>query len=190
MLQHPTLTYVVGWPLSGKSTIAKKVSHKLGVHWVDIDDVRRLAVGLPNPHPNKSPELADRDTKEMAGAYRFVHDIASWHAEQARSLIVTFTCSRVSGQNAIRDVAERFVNMRVRVIWCRPTNDTKEEIQKRLSRGFGEGGYVGGVNSMERYNEVKMRYQRIGLPCLTIDTSPPNTIDACVNATVAHICAD
>jgi predicted kinase len=181
------LVIVCGWPVSGKTTIARRVQTVLDFHRVDIDDVRRVATGLPHPHPNMSEELRRRDVEEMAAAYALLLSIAEWHLEHGRSLIVTATFSRLSGQHDLQAVINRHPDVLVRIIWCRPENDTREEIEHRLSRPFGDGGYVGGVNSYDRYLEVKQRFQPIELPHLRIDTGPSETVDQSVERALRYI---
>ena len=192
-LKWPTLIVVCGRPLAGKSTVAKILQKKLAdggekVHWNDIDEVRRLLVGLPYPHPNESHELTMRDGQEMGAAYRFMNNAADWHLANNRSLIMTYTMSRKVGQDQISALTDKYAaTARVVVIYCEPVNDTEEEIMTRLSRGFGEGGYVGGVNSYGRYKEVKDRFEPIELPHCTLDTSPPNTPEQCAQAALDYL---
>ena len=71
-LKRLTLIVVCGWPVSGKTTIAKILQEKLGVHCLDIDPLRREAFGMPHPHPDSSPELMAKDRQEMGGGYRML----------------------------------------------------------------------------------------------------------------------
>lgn len=196
-LQHPTLIVVCGWPVSGKTTIAKILEERLNadlkdpaipkVHRVDIDEVRRVSIGLPYPHPDESEMLMAKDRLEMGGAYRLLLETADWHLEQGRSVIVTATFSRnKGGQSRILELLEKHTNTTLKVVQCLPTNDPQEEIERRLARGFGEG-YVGGVNSYKRYLEVKNRYEPIELPHIEIDTSPPHTPEECAAEALRHI---
>ena len=180
------LVVVCGWPVSGKTTIAKRLQQALGFHRVDIDDVRLLATGLPNPHPDASLELRQRDADEMAAAYKLLLSITDWHLERTRPLIITATFSRVSGQRDLKTVIDRHPHMPVRIIWCRPEGDTRAEIGLRLQREFGRD-YVGGVNSYDRYLEVKARYESIGLPHMKLDTGPQRSVDESVEMALGYI---
>ena len=98
---------------------------------------------------------------------------------------MTATFSRKIGQEDIRDlIAKHSPNLWI--VWCLPTNDPKDEIERRLARGFGEG-YCGAVNSYARYLEVKNRFEPIELPHLKIDTSPPNTPEMCAQEALTYI---
>ncbi len=200
-LKHPTLIVVCGWPLSGKSSIAKILAERLGIHWVDIDAVRKLCVGIPYPHPDESEELMAKDRLEMKTAYELLIHNADIHLGLLRrSVIITATFSREAGQEDLARFYWREMSpiaehrARIKVVQCVPVftspEDEREEIERRLSRGFGEGGYVGGVNSWTRYLEVKNRYQKIFLPHLEIDTSHHRTVEECAEEATAYILSE
>ncbi len=175
-MKHPTLVVICGWPFSGKTTLAKGLV-KLGqdnkdpVHHIDIDEVRALMVGIPYPHPNESLELMKRDATEMAMAYRLLLAGAHENLDIGRSLIITATFSRKVGQQMLLDLMAQHPNAELKFIQCVPQGDIEDEVARRMaSRGFGEGAYVGGVNSPARYFEVKGRYDPIGLPHIKIGT--------------------
>lgn len=188
-LPQPTIIVICGWPLSGKTETAKEVQQMLGVHHVDIDEVRWLAIGKPNPHPNASPELMKRDVEEMRGAYLLLNAIADWHLEAGRSLILTATFSRKNRQGDLTDVMARHLGARLRVIQCIPHHDEPDLVQCLLERrGFGDGAYKGAVNSVERYLEVKNRYQQIDLPHIEIPTwGSCNTPKDCADIALRYI---
>lgn len=185
-LKHPTLVVICGWPVSGKDTIANLLQPQLGVHWLDIDKLRRLCIGLPYPHPDESEELMKKDDIEMRMAYQLLLYNADLHLSNGRSLIITATFSRKSGQKELATIGTKYPQATLKVIQCLPLNDSQEEIEHRLSRGFGKG-YVGGVNSYKRYLEIKERYKPIELPHLEIDTSPPNLPEECAKKALAYI---
>lgn len=186
-----TLVFICGWPMSGKTELAQSLSRELGVHHVDIDDVRWLAIGQPHPHPNSLPELAQRDKQEMSGAYRFLFNIIDWHLNHERTIIATATLSRnQGGQTEVEKIWREHPNARLRVIWCVPENDIPETVAEMMAkRSFGTvGGYKGAVNSPERYFEVKERYQPIELPHLKVQTwGSPQSIDDEIRVALAYI---
>lgn len=168
-----TLIVICGWPMSGKTELAQGLSQELGVHHVDIDDVRWMAIGQPHPHPDSSPELAQRDRQEMGGAYKFLFNIIDWHLFHKRSVIATATLSRKQGgQTEVERIYKEYPDILLRVIQCMPEHDTPEAVAQLMTkREFGAaGGYKGAVNSPERYFEVKQRYQPIELPHRKIST--------------------
>lgn len=154
----------------------------------NIDEVRRLCVGLPHPHPDSSPELTKKDGQEMRMAYRIMLYAAGENLAAGRSIIVTATFSRKMGQQMILDLLQKHPGVELRAVWCLPKNDSDKEIERRLKRGFGESGYLGAVNSLVRYHEVKNRYEPIELfPALRLNTSSPNTIEDCVEEAIKYI---
>lgn len=170
-IKKPTLIVVCGWPFSGKTTLATALREELGVHHVDIDEVRTLMVGLAHPHPNESQELMKRDGQEMAMSYRLLLAGAHENLAAGRPLIITATFSRKVGQQMLLELMAKHTDAQLRIIQCVPRGDTDEEVARRMaSRKFGQGAYMGAVNSVERYKEVKARYDRIELPHLEMPT--------------------
>ncbi len=186
-----SLIVVCGWPLSGKSTIANELSTRLMIYHLDIDDsIRRPVFGLPHPRPNESSAHMERDVEEMAASYELLlHATQLYLQRLKRSLIVTATFSRKEAQLELLGVLKRNPQVRSRVIWCLPVKDSENEVRTRLMRGFGEGAYTGSVTTLERYLEVKERFQRIELPHTKIDTFPPNSIERCVAQALAYVTA-
>ncbi len=103
-----------------------------------------------------------------------------------RSVTITATFSRKQGQENILALMTKHPDVNLKVVWCLPENDTREEIERRLRRPFGED-YLGAVNSWERYCEVKNRYQPIELPHLQVNTSPPNTPEQSAHTVLTYI---
>lgn len=186
--EAPCLIVVCGWPVSGKSTIAERLSKELKIHWIDIDDIRRIIFGIPHPHPDQSPDLQVRDSQEMAESYRLLMRGVDLHLKYNRSLIITATFSRKTGQDALRKTYEKYLAAQVKIIQCKPTPLDDAAVEKRINnRGFGEK-YVGGVNSLARYHEVKNRYEPIELHHIEIDTS--GNVSQCVETALKFIAAD
>lgn len=194
-LKHLTLIGVFGWPFSGKSTLADELSRRLGVHCVDINDLRMVSIGKPHDNPNESPEVKKRDGQEMGGSYRFLFTVADWHLEMGRSLIIVCTLSRKEGgQTTLRSIYEKYPNARVRFIQCVPKNDTDHEVELRI-RAAREaptitpwGPYKDPVNTLERYLEVKGRYNALEIPHIKIPTwGSGNTIGDEVELALAYV---
>ena len=185
---NPTLIVICGWPFSGKTSLAERLRDKLGLHHIDIDEVRWLMVGKPHPHPNESPELMKRDGQEMGMAYRLLIAGASENLAAGRSLIITATFSRKIGQQNLVDRMAKHKQAQLKIIQCIPAGSTNEEIVCRMAnRSFGNGGYKGSVNSPERYFEVKDRYEKIELPHIEIKTWGANTIEEEIAEAIKYI---
>lgn len=181
------LSVICGWPLCGKGTIARAVSERLRIRHLDIDEnIRRPIFGPPHPHPETSPELMKQDGQEMLASYKLLLLAADCFLEQRRSVILTATFSRMSYQEMLAATLGKHPHAKARIIWCYPKNDSPEEVCRRLEKRRLEGS-ASSVNSMERYLEVKGRFEPIELLHLQIDTSPPNTEEACVRQALAYI---
>lgn len=170
---EPVLIFVCGWPMSGKTELAQHLSLQLGIHYVDIDDLRWMLFGQPNPHPDASPILRARDRQEMSASYRILFDVIDWHLSASRSILVTAPLSlKVGGQTEVERLWRKYPNTLLRVVQCLPENDTPEAVACMMAkRSFGTtGGYKGAVNSSQRYFEVKDRYQPIELPHIKVQT--------------------
>lgn len=184
---NPTLAVFCGWAISGKGTVAELVSRKLGIHWIDVDAVRVLSFGPPNPHPNISEMAMNRDREEMKGAYDLLYAATEINLRAKRRLIITATFSRARYWDPITETLGRHPETEPRIIWCKPENDSDDEIRHRLEgRKFGINSWSS-VNSLERYHEVRSRFDPIQFPHLELDTSPPNTPEKCAEQAVAYI---
>lgn len=153
------------------------------MHWIDIDDIRFTCFGPPNPYPATEQEL-EKDRAEMLGSYRMLFAATTANLQMGRSLIISATFSRKSYWLELLASIPRHP---IKVIWCRPQNDTDEEISARLARRrFGENCWSS-VNTLDRYKEVKGRFQAPTLPHLTLDTSPPNSVEDCVARAIEYL---
>jgi predicted kinase len=182
-----TLVVVCGWPLSGKGTIARHLAKDPSMHWIDIDDVRVLNFGPPNPHPNISEEAMRRDKAEMKGSYELLYAAIGITLAMRRPLIVSATFSRAFYWEPVIAALARHPEGTLRILWCKPKGDTEGEIRRRLSkRHFGVNCWSS-VNSVERYEEVKGRYEAPTLSLLQLDTSSPRHMKKCVEEARAYV---
>ena len=185
--KNPILIIICGWAISGKGTVAKGVSDALKIHWIDIDEVRTLNFGPPNPNPNASEDTKKKDNEEMKGSYYLLYSAIEQVFEMERSLIVTATFSRIRYWKEILDAVNKHQNYDLKVVWCVPKNDSNEEISKRLAKRVFSVNSWSAVNSLDRYKEVKDRFKLPPIPYIEIDTSPPNTPEKCVEQAVTYI---
>ena len=181
------LIVVCGWAVAGKDTIAAALSKRLDIHWLDIDQVRRLNFGEPNPDPTSEEEMK-HDRREMKGAYSLFYTAITENIAMGNDLIVTATLSRTNyWKDFLQALASAGVSPELRVIWCKPENDSDEEILRRLAqRKFGVNCWST-VTTLRRYNEIKARFDPPQVEHLTLDTSPPNTIDGCTDKAAEYI---
>ena len=164
------IAVVCGWPLSGKTTLARILADDLDIAYVDIDEHVRLPVfKLPNPHPSNKEEMK-MDGLQMKWSYYLLYTAIDGYLEIGKSVIVTATFSRARYWEPVVASLAKYPEARFKVIWCRP-NDSESMIEERLSqREFGVN-YWSAVNSYERYKEIRDRYEPITLPHLLLDTS-------------------
>ncbi len=181
-----TLVVVCGWSLSGKSTIAGRLSEKLDVHWVDIDNIRALHFGRPDPNPTATEESRKRDGEEIKGSYNLLYRTADLYLGMSRSLIVTATFSRNRYYDEILQALVKYPHAKLKIVWCVPLHDTDAEMLSRLEkRQFGVNCWSS-VNSIEYYKEIKNRYETPALPHLDLDTSSSDMIDQVVELAINY----
>jgi len=191
---------VCGWPLSGKSTLASRLAETLCTRHLDINlNVRAPIFGPPKFESYE--EFRETDRKEMIGSYEILLHAAEVLLHLRRSVIVSATFSRKKYQDDLYSFFRRLTQFKIilRIIWCLPTNDPEDEIMRRiesrranedLAIACGHSRYTDPVNSVERYLEVKSRYEALDatlLPHLRIDTSAPQTIEDSLRAALTYI---
>ena len=181
------LIVVYGWPLSGKGTVARGISEALDIRHLDIDEhIRRPVFGVPRRHPEVSPVLMQRDTQEMLASYKLLLLAAECFLELHRPLILSATFSRCSYHAMLARLIGKHPDVQLKLIWCCPTNDSAKEIDRRLEKRRQENG-ASAVNSIDRYMEVKSRFQSIQLPHIQIDTSPPKAEKDAIGEALRYI---
>ncbi len=186
------LVFFCGLPFSGKTTIATIAARMLqqqypSIRIIDIDETRRLFMGIPNPHPEESSDAEKKDVAQMSEAWNSLFFWMERALIREWPYIYTATLSSQKwGQDRLRSIYEQYPGANVRVIWCRLVDDSEKEIKRRLSRGFGHG-YVGGTNSYERYLVLRERYNPITIPHHALDTSSSRTPEECAKEAVGYI---
>lgn len=140
-----------GLPASGKSTLAEKISKTLGIHWIDVDAVRLIATGMPNPHPKAEDGSLKRDGEEMDISYRMMLAMVDENLKAGRSIIMTATFSRAMAHDQIQYLLTENPGTELNLIWCNPQGITNDELEKRFNRE----GYLGTTNTVERFRELE-----------------------------------
>lgn len=189
-VEVPTIGILLGWAFTGKTALVEKLKKVLNVHFVNIDDVRFVAIGIPHPHPNISKKLMDQDILEMTESYRLLCRITDWHLEHNRSLIITATFSRSVYWKIFRPMLRKHRHAKIKIIQCLPVGDTPKKVAHIMKRRkFGEN-YNSAVNSPERYFEVKHRFKKPPLPFQTILTwGSGNSIEESARQAAEYILA-
>ena len=180
------LTVICGWPMSGKTTVARGLKHALGDHWIDADDVWVLFFGQPNPNPVTEEERA-KDGQEVRRTYQLLIAGAGLHLELGRSLIISAPFSRTVGWSDLTEMMKGIPDVEVKVIWCKPSSDNETEIAQRLSlRQFGVNCWSS-VNTSDRYLSGRGKFETPAIPHLMLDTSLPFTEGDSVSQALAYI---
>ncbi len=181
-----TLTVICGWPMSGKTTIARGLEAALGIHWLDADPIWVLHFGKPNPNPVTDEELK-KDGMEVRRTYQLLIMSAGLTLEMGRSLIISAPFSRTVGWADLGNMLTAFPEVQLKAVWCHPKGDGSSEVAARLeARVFGENCWSS-VNTEERYMKGKSRFEIPPVPHFELDTSPPNTPEESIQQAVDYV---
>jgi predicted kinase len=144
----PTVVVLRGLPLSGKTTLGQELSRYLGWPFVDVDAIRKVAVGgeTSRLNPYVSEELTRREGEDMRIAYQCMHEAVRVNITLGRSVICAATYSKRAAQKFLLDIVRAHPGARFKGIRC-VFNDTTDEIQRRL-RSMDT---LGGCKTVEHY---------------------------------------
>ena len=168
---RPTLVVFLGVQLSGKSTLAKIISQSIGLPYVSIDMVRQWLFGeLSSPKDWKDEESRLRHNANIKKAYDHFFHVINNNLSSGQSLIVEMP-HLGSRQADLVAMVERF-NFDLKIIWCYISDDSDEEIQKRVAvRSLDKD--MAQIRS-EDYNMFKVKIQKPTLTnTLDVDTCQP-----------------
>ncbi|TSC32770.1 AAA family ATPase [Corallococcus sp. Z5C101001] len=185
------VTVLCGWPLSGKSETAARVGRELGAHVVDVDVLARAGLGLPEEDWWTTDAGRRRNLNRMAMAYELLHQAVRIHlevAEPKRSLVVVSTYSRPSSWRFLQAVMAPHPEVRFKVLWLRPADDSPEAVRELLGRRAG-AGYCGGCTTPAEYFDVKARFVPPPLPHRVVDTWFRHTPEACAQRALDYVLA-
>lgn len=177
-----------GLPLTGKTTLAKRVSERLGVRHLDIDENIRFPIfGYPDPDPYRSSETREQSRFQSGWCYDLLFHALDAHLAMGYSVIMTATFSRKLYRENLLKIIAKHPNVLLKIVWCtaRREDTEVEEVVRRLnSRGKD---HPGGCISVEHYLDDKRRYVPMDLPHLELDTFPPHTIEECTEKALQYI---
>lgn len=157
------LVLVGGLPLSGKSTLGRQLQDLTGIHYCDVDGLRGEAFGLPTREEYEAqwadPEMGAKWSAErMKMGYRLLHDGAVEIALGSdQSLMVGATYSRKRSQEFAKELAKKH-NATLKVVVCRLLNETREELERRMSRDKGSE-FIHGCATWNDYVHIKERFE-------------------------------
>lgn len=178
-----TLIVICGVPLSGKTSIAKKVAEELGVKHLDVDtDIRFPIFGKPEQGADLTPEGKEQERVEMLASYKVMLSAADELLTLGRSVILTATFSREVYWAITNEVMAKHTDAKLKVIQCKIEGDNDEEIWRRIhERG------VHTVNSPDEYKSVKNRYIELPVGHLELDTTGEGNLAEKVEKIVKYI---
>ncbi len=180
----PQLIVLRGLPASGKSTLAALIAKALGFHWIDVDAVRLIATGMPNPHPNAEDGSLKRDGEEMGISYRMMLAMVDENLKAGRSVIMTATFSRAMAHDQIEKLLADNPGTELKMIWC----DTEGITDPSLEIRFNREGYLGATNTVERFRELEAHFVKdINLPQFRLRTAWMHTINECLDHALDYI---
>ena len=181
--KNKTLVIICGVPLSGKTSIAKKVAEELGVKHLDVDtDIRFPIFGKPEQDADLTPEGKEQERKEMLAAYKVMLSAADELLTLDRSVILTATFSRGVYWELTNSVMTKHSDAKLKVVQCKIAGDSDDEIWRRIrERG------VHTVNSPAQYNAVKDRYIKLPVKHLEVDTTGPGNLAEKVSRIVKYV---
>jgi len=188
-LVTPTLIVLCGWPVSGKSTLAKRIAEFFGIRHIDIDDtIRTPILGKPAPNDGTSPEVNKHDIQEMSASYDILFATIDAFLKRGFSLVATATLSSKKwGQDRLWALCEQHQQAKARIIWCKPEL-TDEELAARMTERAKH--YTGATSDPKRVRELQGRYEPIVIPHLELNTAPPNTVEESLAQALDYIFAE
>ncbi len=183
MLKNKTLIIICGVPLSGKTTIANKVSRELGIRHLDVDhDIRFPIFGAPEQDADLSTEGKEQERREMLSAYKVLLAAAEEYLSLGKSVILTATFSRNIYWLLTQEILAKHPETQLKVIQCQIIDDKEEEIWRRIhERG------VHTVNSPVHYREVRDRYIKLPVDHKIIDTSGSNNLENKISQVLNYV---
>lgn len=160
----PTAAVVCGLPTSGKTTLAREIARRTGLHLIDFDAGELFSTYPQEPNPYASEESKARETSRARIIYTVMHAAVEANLKEGRSLIITATYSRHASQDFLKAAVEHGGG-RLKMALCK-YGDTEAEIKRRIRSRSRK--YRGGCRSLEHYLDDRARWAGIKLPHITV----------------------
>lgn len=158
------IVMVCGLPLTGKSTIGKKLKRRLAVPFVDIDVVRHKL--FQQPQAEMRPI---EDHFQMRTSYGHLFLLAYRLIKKGHSCIITATFSRELYHEGIRVLSEA-TNTPIKAIYCWAPD---EVIKQRIGLREERQDSFSTCRTFKHYKSDVDRYQCPPFEMLRVDTSQP-----------------
>ena len=159
-MNNKTIIVTMGLALSRKSVLAKELSVRTGIPFIDVDDYAALGVPPPEPDPYGSDAARERQRKRMAASYAALHAMIAAKLEVGRSLIVSASYTSRSSQEFLRQAVQENGG-KLKVIFC-TFDDSDSEVALRAQND---------PRLISQYYEDKKRHGGTGFPHITVNTS-------------------
>jgi len=159
-LKERTVIAIMGLPLSGKTTLGKKLSEKLGLHFIDIDDGPANCAPPRNSSPYSSEEKRNYERNRMVICYRVLHEAVAANLSAGNSFLISATYARQRSQKFLIN-AVRKSGGNLKLVWCH-FDDQAREISKRIE-DRKDRGKIGGCRSLSHYLDDKERFEGTNL---------------------------
>jgi len=154
-----------GLPLSGKSTLARKLVHCLKVPYFDIDDIRQRFFQNPRAEISREKSLF-----QMSISYEALFLTTEMLSELGHDVVISATFSGERSQQNIIEISKRN-NARLKAIYCHAPD---EIIKKRLDQRENNKESFSTCRTWNHYVSDKERFKLLQVnPLLVIDTSVP-----------------
>lgn len=162
---RPALVVTCGLPLTGKSTIMKRIVGQTNLVGFDVDEERFSDPSIP-----RVALPPDEEMKAVEASYARVFEKAKNEIAEGLPVIIAGVFSRVHYHNLARNFAKE-LSIPLKILQMQTPN--REEIERRLQQRIQEGTSFSNVTTYEQFEEVLKRYMPFSEDLLMV----PNTAD-------------
>lgn len=164
----PKLILILGVQLSGKSTLAKKIAEIEKISIASIDDVRLSLYGrLSGPKDWVNENASKLYNSQTRNAYDHLFEIIRCFLNRELSLVVEMP-HLGDRECLLKEIVEE-TGADLKIIWCHISQDSDEEIQKRINSRPRDAAPV----RLEDYRMFKNKIKKPESENLSVDTSQP-----------------
>lgn len=176
----PKVILFLGVQLSGKSTLAKKIADTEKIQLISIDGVRTCLFGrLSGPKDWTDDYSAVFFNSQTKTAYDYLFKIIKFYLDLGLSLVVEMP-HLGDRESLLREIIMK-TGADLKVIWCYISQDSDEEIQKRINLRPKDAAPI----RIEDYRMFKNKIKKPETESLAVDTSRP--LEECLNDVVCHL---
>jgi predicted kinase len=177
----PRLILFLGVQLSGKSTLAEKVSARVGVPFLETDKVQERLFGKMPPMDWEQPEVQAQNDVRRRQTYECLFLIVELVLKSGGSAIIEMPHlgpREDQLKNLVTETGARFD-----IIWCYIGDDNEAEICRR-AKGAGRLAPI----KTSDYPRLKAKAQKPDLACLVLNTS--QTREICLEQILKYLDQD